>query len=104
MLTDLIKLFSFDKIDIICIIVFTLEILNVTIIFAMSPQKLLWVTVTLLCYIVSNAKLEIVTGHLSSSPQKIGMIVVGTADCNFCGMTFFGALSFKVTTKYIGID
>ena len=69
----------------------------------MPPQKHFWGAVTVLCYLVSNAKLENVTEQLSSSPQKIGMIVVGTADCNFCGMTFFGALSFKVIPKYIKI-
>ena len=67
----------------------------------MPPQKHFWLAVTVLCYLVSNAKLENITEQLSSSPQKIGVIVVGTADCNFCGMTFFGALSFKVITKYI---
>ena len=70
---------------------------------AMPPQKHFWGAVTVLCYLVSNAKLENVTEQLSSSPQKIGMIVVGTADCDFCGMTFFGALSFKVIPKYIKI-
>ena len=70
---------------------------------AMPPQKHFWGAVMVLCYLVSNAKLENVTEQLSSSPQKIGMIVVGTADCDFCGMTFFGALSFKVIPKYIKI-
>ena len=70
----------------------------------MPPQKHFLGAVTVLCYLVSNAKLENVTEQLSSSPQKIGMIVVGTADCDFCGMTFFGALSFKVIPKYIKIN
>ena len=70
----------------------------------MPPQKHFWGAVTVLCHLVSNAKLENVTEQLSSSPQKIGMIVVGTADCDFCGMTFFGALSFKVIPKYIKIN
>ena len=69
----------------------------------MPPQKHFWGAVTVLCYLVSNAKLENLTEQLSSSPQKIGMIVVGTADCDFCGMTFFGALSFKVIPKFINI-
>ena len=70
----------------------------------MPPQKHFWGAVTVLCYLVSNAKLENITEQLSSSPQKIGMLVVGTADCDFCGMTFFGALSFKVIPKYIKIN
>ena len=70
----------------------------------MPPQKHFLGAVTVLCYLVSNAKLENLTEQLSSSPQKIGMIVVGTADCDFCGMTFFGALSFKVIPKYIKIN
>ena len=62
----------------------------------MPPPNHFWGAVTVLCYLVSNAKVETLTEQLSSSPQKIGMLVVGTADCVFCGMTFFGALSFKV--------
>ena len=70
----------------------------------MPPQKYFWGAVMVLCHLVSNAKLENLTEQLSSSPQKIGMIIVGTADCDFCGMTFFGALSFKVIPKYIKIN
>ena len=35
----------------------------------------------------------------SNNEQFINLFAVRTADCNFCGMTFFGALSFKVRVK-----
>ena len=35
----------------------------------------------------------------SNNGQFINLFAVKTADCNFCGMTFFGALSFKVRLK-----
>ena len=33
---------------------------------------------------------------LSDTGQAINLLAVKTAECNFCGMTFFGTISFKV--------
>ena len=35
-------------------------------------------------------------GQQFTISQYIDMLEVKTADCDFCGMTFFGAVSFKV--------
>ena len=35
----------------------------------------------------------------SETGQCINLFAVKTSDCNFCGMTFFGALSFKVSVQ-----
>ena len=52
--------------------------------------------------IVANLvlKFRVLTGEnisiLYKTEQPIDFLAVKTAECDFCGMTFFGALSFKV--------
>jgi len=52
--------------------------------------------------IVANLvlKFRVLTGEnisiLHKTEQPIDFLAVKTAECDFCGMTFFGALSFKI--------
>ena len=45
-------------------------------------------------------KFHVLTGEnfsiVHENEQPIDCLAVKTAECDFCGMTFFGALSFKV--------
>ena len=62
----------------------------------MRPSNLYLILITINLLIkpgISNGEADT---NSSNNGQFINLFAVKTADCNFCGMTFFGALSFKV--------
>ena len=62
----------------------------------MYPQKVILGVLVTAMVTFSKAESDKTDTELNVS-QYIDMLEIKTADCDFCGMTFFGAVSLKVS-------
>ena len=62
-----------------------------------NDQTFIVLTSMILCIMVCKGEMR----NKNNPFQNIQTLNIKTADCDFCGMTFFGAVSFKVVHTYI---
>ena len=65
----------------------------------MNPQNVVLGIIVTVLVTFSKSETDMAFPE-SNVSQYIDMLELRTADCDFCGMTFFGAVSFKVSYMF----